>query len=81
MASITIRNLRDKAKENLRVQAAQSGLSLEAYIREILETVSTGEKIVQTDIGNLAGKYFGKNNGIDLELPDRSTQRDPVRFD
>ena len=43
MAQITIRELSDKAKEALRVQAAQSGLSLEAHVRQILQQASTGK--------------------------------------
>lgn len=38
MASITIRNLDDKAKERLRMRAAANGHSMEAEARTLLET-------------------------------------------
>ena len=37
MASLTIRNFSDGAKEALRVHAAKAGISLEAYARRILQ--------------------------------------------
>ncbi len=36
MASITIRNLEEELKQQLRVQAAENGRSMEAEVREIL---------------------------------------------
>lgn len=81
MANITIRDLPDQTKEMLRVQAAKSGISLEAYVRYILQTVSASESLVQPSILDLAGKYFGAKNGIDLSLPERSAKRGQVEFD
>lgn len=81
MANITIRDLPDQTKEILRVQAAKSGISLEAYARYILQTVSASESLVQPSILDLAGKYFGTKNGIDLSLPERSSKRGQVEFD
>jgi len=81
MANITIRDLPDQTKEILRVQAAQSGISLEAYARYILQTVSASQNLVQPSILDLAGKYFGTKHGIDLSLPERSSKRGQVEFD
>jgi len=81
MANITIRDLPDHAKENLRVQAAKSGISLEAYARHILQTASKDERFVPPNIINLAGKYFGTKHGIDIPLPKRSPSRGIVDFD
>ncbi len=69
MASITIRNLPDQSKESLRVQAAQNGISLEAYVRQILEEASGLESGKKIDILELAQGYFGSQGGVDLELP------------
>jgi len=69
MGSITIRNLPDQLKENLRVQAAPNGISLEAYVRQILEEASGLESGKKIDILQLAQGYFGSQGGIDLELP------------
>lgn len=80
MAQITIRELSDKAKESLRVQAARSGLSLEAHVRHILQQASTGKVLKPVSILDLAEKYFGVGKGIDLALPKRSSSRTPVDF-
>ena len=80
MAQITIRELSDKAKEALRVQAAQLGLSLEAHVRHILQQASTGKAFKPANILDLADKYFGGSKGIDLVLPNRSSGRNPVDF-
>lgn len=80
MANITIRDLSDSTKESLRVQAAKSGISLEAYARLILQTASTSEGFLQPDILKLAFKYFGDKNGVDLVLPKRSSSRPDVQF-
>ena len=81
MANITIRDLPDQTKETLRVQAAKSGISLEAYARYILQTVSMTDRFVQPSVLELAGKYFGTKNGIDIPLPERSSKRGLVDFD
>lgn len=71
MASITIRGLSDRTKKNLRVQAAQAGVSLESYIRNILQKVSSSSTAGPLDILSLAEKYFGSKHGVELELPKR----------
>ena len=81
MASITIRNLPDRTKDILRVRAAQEGMSLEAYVRNLLQRVSTSETSPSTTITDLARKHFGPKNGVDLELPPRRTRRKTPEFD
>ncbi|GJL51839.1 FitA-like ribbon-helix-helix domain-containing protein [Candidatus Nitrospira salsa] len=80
MAQITIRELSDKAKEALRVQAAQAGLSLEAHVRHILQQASTGKGLKSVNILELVDKYFGGGKGIALKLPKRGSVRKPVDF-
>jgi plasmid stability protein len=75
MGSITIRNLPDQSKESLRVQAAKSGMSLEAYVRKILEEASGLESDKKINILELAQGYFGSQGGLDLELPKRGSHR------
>lgn len=75
MASITIRNIPDQTKDILRVQAAQSGVSLEAYVRRILVEVSQPENSHSKDLAQLAQHYFGNKHGVDLELPERGSHR------
>ena len=81
MASITIRNLPDQIKESLRVKAAKHGVSLEAYLRTILQQASKPDNGKPVNILDLAQKYFGSENGVDLDLPERSSHRKPVSFD
>ncbi len=79
MASITIRKLPERTKEILRVKAAKSGVSLEAYARQILQKES-GREATPTDIVKLAEKYFGAKGGVDLELPKRGSRRKEAEF-
>ena len=81
MASITVRNLSDQSKENLRVQAAQCGSSLEAYVRSILQEASSVETTKPIDILRLARRFFGTRSGINLELPKRGSHREAAHFD
>lgn len=81
MANITIRDLPDNVKEALRIHAAQSGISLEAYARHILQTASSSSDFKPADILSIADKYFGSKQGLDLVLPERHSERNQVDFD
>jgi len=80
MANITIRDLPDKTKETLRIHAAQSGISLEAYARYILQKASLEESMSDIDIMATASKHFGKHGGADIELPSRGSKRKQPEF-
>ncbi len=81
MANITIRDLPDNTKENLRIQAAKSGISLEAYARLILQKASNSSSFLQPNILDLASKYFGHKYGMELDLPKRRSTRKEVNFE
>jgi len=81
MASITIRNLPDQAKENLRVLAAMQSMSLEAYTRKILEQESKNYSQKTQNIADMALELFGPKHGIELNLPDRNSLRQPPTFE
>ncbi|TVP80954.1 MAG: plasmid stabilization protein [Puniceicoccaceae bacterium] len=81
MSSITIRRLPEPTKEKLRVRAAQAGLSLEAYSRQLLQSASEAESHTPPNLADLAITYFGESNGIDLDLPPRGHDREPLAFD
>ena len=74
MASIIIRNLPDRIKQILRINAAILGLSLESYARSILENASK-HSYTNVNILDLADKYFGIARGVDLDLPSRNSKR------
>jgi plasmid stability protein len=80
MASITIRDLPDKTKEVLRVRAAQCGVSLESYVRQMLNKASSANGLKPISILDMAEKYFGSKHGVDIELPKRSSGRQPTEF-
>ena len=72
MAAISIRNLDDRVREQLRIRAAANGRSMEAEVRAIL-TEAVGEP------GESRGLFAGlldrvrEVGGVELELPERST--------
>ena len=80
MATLTIRQLDDRTKARLRVQAAHHGRSMEEEAREILRSALSR---AQTQGGNLAEsirKRFSAFGGIELELPKRDPLRQPPDF-
>lgn len=80
MANVNVRGLSDATKEALRVRAAQAGLTLEAFARKTLQKASL-EPIDQPEaLTTLIAKYFGKNHGVELALPERSSSRESVDF-
>ena len=80
MANINVRGIPDRTKEALRLRAARAGTSLEAYARRALIKASLGEGREPVSIVDLAEKHFGAQCGVELDLPVRSTRRQPVEF-
>lgn len=71
MASITIRNLDDQLKAELRLAAARHGHSMEEEVRIILrDTLSQPRK--QEGLGTRIRKRFAAAGGADLDFPSRS---------
>ena len=82
MTSITIRNLDSAIKERLRIRAAEHGHSMEAEVRQILQTTfKTSERPVSRNLHERIRARFAPLGGIDLDLPARELMRDPPRFD
>lgn len=70
MAAITIRDLDDSVKEQLRVRAAMNGRSMEAEARAIL-AAAVANPYAGMNIGQAfreIGREFG---GLELDLPSR----------
>ena len=80
MANITIRDLPDTTKESLRVRAAQSGVSLEAYVRQILQEASKARSPQSANLFELSREFFGVGAGVELELPPRVSKRPAMEF-
>lgn len=80
MAMLTIRNIDDSVKKQLRVRAAEHGWSMEEEVRRILQQVlsaSTGKKGFGSRIHETVMSISGS---IDLELPPRSLPRPAPDF-
>lgn len=75
MAAVSIRDLDDRVKKQLRIRAARNGRSMEAEIRVILaDAVSDPARsggLFQTLLDR-----FAEIGGVELDLPPRMT---PVR--
>jgi plasmid stability protein len=79
MASITIRNIEDQLKSDLRIRAARQGHSMEEEARQILREALQMER--QPSLASLARSLFGPEGGIDLDAPPVVTPRNPMDFD
>ena len=81
-SSITIRNLDRAIKERLRVQAAEHGRSMEAEVRDILQTALRGSaRPTERNLYERIRARFAPLGGVELELPPREAVREPPRFD
>ena len=81
MASITIRDIDDRLKARLRLQAAQHGHSMEQEAREILRTaLSTGRSRNGSLVDSMRAR-IEPLGGIELEIAPRESIRDPVNLD
>jgi plasmid stability protein len=74
MATLTIRNLEDSTKAQLRLQAARHGRSMEEEARVILRQAVTGAQSaeVREGVGSRIHAHFARLGGVELELPDRT---------
>ncbi|MHC8390097.1 FitA-like ribbon-helix-helix domain-containing protein [Pseudomonas sp. MDT2-39-1] len=79
MASITIRNLDDQIKEQLRIAAAHNGHSMEEEARLIL-----GRALVTVNraggLGSRIRNRFSDSGGVELALPPRDEKATAVDF-
>ena len=77
MASITIRNLDDGVKAQLRVAAARAGHSMEERVRKLI--VESVEPEPQSrGIGSWLHAQFRGSGGYGLEVPARTEMADPI---
>ena len=74
MASLTIRNIDEALKENLRMCAAENSRSMEEEARQILKNHLLRKKS-KFGIGTLISKRFAAAGGADLPEIPRSAPR------
>ena len=81
MTTLTIRNIEPGVKEQLRIQAARNGRSMEAELRSILNEAVGKGRVRESNLAEAIRRRFAPFGGVDLELPDREAAREPPRFD
>ncbi len=82
MSSITIRNLDDKLKANLRMRAARHGLSMEQEVRNILQSTLAvdASQVSGLEFALRINQRFKGLGGNDLHVPERTTARPAPDF-
>lgn len=81
MASMTIRNIDDRLKARLRVQAAQHGRSMEDEARDILRAALSTEPARAVSIVEAIRARIESFGGVDLEIAPREPAREPLVVD
>lgn len=81
MASLTIRKLDESLKKRLRLQAAHHGRSMEEEARLLLAAGLRRPPRVAGNVADAIAAIVDPIGGIELDLPPRSTTREPPRFD
>jgi plasmid stability protein len=81
MASMTIRDIDDRLKARLRVQAAQHGRSMEDEARDILRTALSTERSWRGTLVESIRARIEPLGGVELEIAPREVMREPVNFD
>jgi plasmid stability protein len=81
MASMTIRDIDDRLKARLRVQAAQHGRSMEDEARDILRTALSTERSRRGTLVDSIRARIEPLGGVELEIAPREVMREPVKFD
>ena len=83
MAILTIRNLDDATKAQLRLQAARHGRAMEAEVRTILREAVAGGTSTPTlrGLGSRIQAHFAHLGGVELELPERTSIAQPAGFE
>jgi plasmid stability protein len=83
MATLTIRNLDERTKAQLRIQAARHGRSMEEEARTILREAIAAKPpspASEPGLGSRIHAHFAQVGGVELELPQRSSPPNPAQF-
>ena len=81
MASMTIRDIDEKLKSRLRIQAARHGRSMEGEARDILRSALNREPTQWRDLFEAIRARVESFGGVELEIAPREPMREPVTFD
>ena len=80
MANITIRNLDEDVKIQLRVRAAEHNRSMEEEARIILRDAVNSGRTDPRDLAKFTRECFAPLGGVELELPSCGPMREPPDF-
>ena len=83
MASVLIRNVDDALHARLKASAAAHRRSLEEEARELLRAAVARQLVPpRENLVALASRLFGREHGVDLDIPPRGSarRRDPPDF-
>jgi plasmid stability protein len=81
MASMTIRDIDEKLKAKLRVQAAQNGRSMEDEARDILRIALSLEPARVGGLVEAIRARIDRIGGVELNIPPREAMREPIDLD
>lgn len=84
MSTLTVRNLDEETKQALRMRAARKGSSLEEEVRTILRRAAAEDSTPKRRHDNLYDairELVEPHGGFDLDIPERSSPREPPAFD
>ncbi len=81
MASMTIRDIDEKLKSRLRIQAARHGRSMEDEARDILRSALSREPTQSHGLFEAIRARVESLGGVELEIAPREPMREPVNFD
>jgi antitoxin FitA len=81
VASMTIRDIDEKMKARLRLQAARHGRSMEEEARDILRTALSLEPARTGGLVEAIRRRVESFGGVELEIAPREPIREPVDLD
>jgi plasmid stability protein len=78
MTSMTIRDIDERLKRRLRMQAARHGRSMEEEARDILRTALSTEHAASGTLADSIRARIEPLGGVDLQIAPREAIREPV---
>ncbi len=81
MASMTIRNLDEKLKARLRMQAAKHGRSMEDEARDILRSALSTVSLRTSSLAKSIRRRVEPLGGVELQISPREPMREPLNLE
>jgi len=81
MSTITIHDVSDELTEAMTAYAEANGISVDAYARELLNFAIAERNRGSMKLTDAFRLYFGRSNGVELDLSGRDSGRERTEFD